>query len=123
MRASAPIFSSSVVNPEPSGSNRSHTGITLKAIVRGNTSPTGSAPRSTAPTPSASSWPCSFSICSVSSRMPFMPAPDTDWYDDVTRNVRPNARCRGPRGISAVIAVQLLLATIPLCPSSASGLI
>src|SRR5438093_2291238 len=121
LRTSFPILISSVVNPDPSGSNRSTWGSTLNAMVRPNTSPAGRAARSGRISVSTSSW--SLSTCSASSRTHLIPIPDTDWYEEVTRNRRPNRLCNGPRGISAVMAVQFPLATMPLWLARASGLI
>ena len=53
--------------------------------------------------------------------MPFQPAPDTDWYEEIIRDRRPAARWSGPIASNAVIVVQFGTATIFGCPSSASG--
>ena len=50
--------------------------------------------------------PWSFSTCSASSRTPFAPAPETDWYEDRLTAFRPAARCSGASAISAVMIVQ-----------------
>src|SRR5262249_30768432 len=65
----------------------------------------------------------SLPTCSASSRMAFMPVPETDWYDEVSRNRSPNARCSGPSGTSAVMAVQFGFAMRPWWSFAASGLI
>src|SRR4051794_20900596 len=51
--------------------------------------------------------------------MPFIPLPDTDWYDASTMPRRPMARWSGPTAMTAVIAVQLGFAMIPGCPRRA----
>ncbi len=84
------------------------------------TSPSGNDSKSASP--SVSSCPCSFSICSASSRVPFMPAPLTLWYELMTSDRRPAARCSGPTASIAAIVVQFGTATIRGEPASASGL-
>ncbi len=88
-------------------------------MVLPNTSPTGSASRSGLP--SCSSIPCSFSICSASSRTPLCPAPETDWYELTISERSPAARWSGATAMSVVMMVQFGTANTLAPVASASG--